>query len=371
MAEFRLLAATDAAEARGDAAGALELIKRDLERRQGPPFWRPERIARLAQLSVLGRLLPGWATSRWILAQAAQSLDEASRPRMRRAFEIALGTGAHETVAARDDVDRRTKVMDHDWVFRQALLYDLGGLRHFIDRVASADLLAGSDRVDEWATTPMGGFRLVREEPRTVRWLDLGTGEELETVNIGAASLLEPGHCAIGRLVPLESGATFESAPLPVPEPLASRVAADPADWAAAVSAARRTDGGDVLARLIASRDFPLLTDVPTGVRTLVALHVVGCGQASPPHVETASDVRALMVGLVRAALDERLGPGPAGISCGPSVAAALLDPTVLPALWDTLGPADAGKLRRLAGALGGPAADLCRMLAFDAEDVA
>lgn len=370
-AEFRLLAATDAAEARGDVAGALAIIEDDLARRRGPVFWRPERLMRLGQLRVLGRLLPGWATSRWILAQAAQTLDESSRPRTRRAFEMAFSTGSPEAVWAGDQFDRRVKTMDHDWVFRQVLLYELGGLRHFVSHVASRDLLAGADRIDEWARAPMGAFRLVCEEPQVLRWLDLGTGKDVETLNIGAACLLVPDDCVLGRLVPIESGAMFESAPLPVPEGVALRVAAAPADWVAALSAACRTDDGDDLRKLIALNDFRLLTDVPTAVQRVAAWDVANRLQLSPPRVETNSDGRALFVGLVRAALDQRLGDGLEGISYPPVVAATLLDPAVFSDLWDTLRIVDAENLRRLAAGIGGPAADLCRLLAMDLQATA
>jgi hypothetical protein len=52
-------------------------------------------------------------------------------------------------------------------------------------------------------------------------------------------------------------------------------------------------------------------------------------------------------------------------------VAATLLDPTALPGLWGTLGTKDAESLRRLASGLGGPAADLCRLLAVDLQATA
>ncbi len=370
FAEFRLLAATDAAEARGDAEGALEIIEKDLARRRGPDYWRPERLMRLAQLSMLGCMLPGWATSRWILAQAAQTLDETSRLRTRRAFEIAFATGSPEAVPARDDFDRRVKTMDRDWVFRQALLYEQGGLDHFVRNVASHDLLVAADRIDDWAHAPMGAYRLVREEPQTLRWLDVGTGEDVETLNIGAACLLAPGDCVLGRLVSIESGSMFESAPLPVPEDLALRVADAPADWVAAVSTACRTDEGDDLRKLIAINDFRLLTDVPTVLQTAVAWDVAQRSQPSP-QPETFSDRRALHVGLVRAALDQRLGDGPEGLSCAPAVAAALLEPVVFSGLWATLRTVDAENLRRLAATLAGPAADLCRLLAVDLQATA
>src|SRR4029079_9573102 len=101
------------------------------------------RMRRLAELVMLRPILPGWATSRWLLAQAAQHLDSTGRGR--RALEVAIqARGGPENLRGRDEMDARTKVMDHDWVFRQVHLYELGGLDHFVRRVASPDLLVGA-----------------------------------------------------------------------------------------------------------------------------------------------------------------------------------------------------------------------------------
>lgn len=50
------------------------------------------------------------------------------------------------------------------------------------------------------------------------------------------------GEWVIGRLVPIEAGWMFESAPLPVPEDVAGGVAAEPDRWVEILrGAARRT----------------------------------------------------------------------------------------------------------------------------------
>ncbi|MGN6131116.1 MAG: hypothetical protein ACTHOK_12325, partial [Nocardioidaceae bacterium] len=108
-----------------------------------------------------------------------------------------------------------------------------------------------------------------------------------------------------------------------------------------------------------------------TVLQTAIACDVAQRSQPSPPHVETFSDRRALHIGLVRAALDQRLDNGPEGIGSAPAVAAALLDPAVFSALWDTLRAVDAENLRRLAATLAGPAADLCRLLAVGLQATA
>jgi hypothetical protein len=85
MGDFAVLFATDEAEARGDATAVLQLIEQHLAQHGNLRFWRPDRLLRLVQLEKFNPHLPGWATSRWILDQAAQSLHPAMRGRMKRA----------------------------------------------------------------------------------------------------------------------------------------------------------------------------------------------------------------------------------------------------------------------------------------------
>jgi hypothetical protein len=369
-AEFPILQATDAAEARGDAWGALQLIEHDLAGRGDEVFWRPKRIERLMQLAALGSALPRWATSRWILAQAAQTLDESSRGRTSRAMQVTLGIEGQRR-AGNDDLDRRAKVMDHDWVFREVFLYELGGLQHFLSHVASADLVAGADRIHDWARAPMGGFRLLREEPKTLVWLDLTVDSEVESLNLGAATLVEPGDCVIGRLVPIDEGAMFEAAPLPVPEALARSVAGDPPGWVSLLIAACRSMAEEEMVIVTSGHDFRLLTDVPEIVQQLVFLDVNEHLHGRRMKLETIADLRSLQQGLVRAALDQQLPDSRLGLKPWPSVAATLLDPLVLVALADTARADDGSKFRRLAGLLGGPAGEWCEALAAEVEEAA
>jgi hypothetical protein len=371
VAELPILQATDAAESRGDADGALKLIERDLQTRIDDNFWRPERVQRLLQIVWLGSWLPRWATSRWILDQAAQWLDHRGRDRTRKALEIAIATrGGEGTLVGVDDLDAKAKVMDHDWVFRQVLLYELGGLQHFIARVAAPDLLVGADRIHDWARTPMGSFRFVRESVDTLTWLDLRSGEETRSLNIGAASLLEPGDCAIGRLVPIESGAMFETAPLFVPDGVARQVADDPPEWVAALSGGCRSAGSAAEPVRTAGHDFGLLSDVPTRVEQLVTMMVAKQGDGEPV-VETIADLAAVRANLVRAALDQRLTD--VDLPCSPwtSVAATLTNPHAVSHLAESLEPSDAPKLSRLTQRLGGPGRDVCVMLARAVESAA
>jgi len=372
VAELPILQATDEAEARGDAWASLRLIERDLLRRGDEYFWRPERLERLAQLTGLASMLPRWATSRWILAQAAQCLDQRGRSRVLKALETAVAArGGEAALVGTDEHDAKAKVIDHDWLYRQVLLYELGRLQHFIGRVASPDLLAGADRIHDWARAAMGGFRLVEESPLTLTWSDLATGEDVETLNLGAASLLTPGDCVIGRLVPID-GAMFESPPLFVPGHVAQQVADDPAEWVATVSDAclDAASAGECFPTT-RGHDFRLLTDVPVVVQQVVALAVAEqtSGRANP--LASAADLTALELGLVRAALDGQLADLELPCSPWPSVAATLSHPRVVSSLEQRLRASDGPKLVRLAPLLGGPAGDICLELACDLETVA
>lgn len=368
LTEFPFLQATDAAEARGDAWGTLRIIEEHLQVRGDQNFWRPWRIERLVQLTRLGPVLPRWATSRWILAQAAQWLDEWGRSRASKALDIAVAArGGVAALVGTDAVDAKVKVIDHDWLFRQVYLYELGALQHFVGRVATPDLLVGADRLDDWARAPMGAFRFVDESPLTLTWLDLASGQEVESLNLGTAALLDFDECAVGRLVPVEEGAMFESAPLLVPERVARQVADQPADWVATVSAAcRETGPGEEPIMTGHGHDFRLLTDLPRFVQQFVAASALEDVTGRRTPVESETDLLSVEVGLLRAALDGRLAGVEAPISIWPSVAATLLNLRVMLPVEEDLVASDAPKLERLAGLLGGPAADVCLSLARD-----
>jgi len=237
---LKTMVAVDDAERRGDAEAALLLMSSRLLGPDRQPFWRPMRVSRLSQVVLLGSRLPRWAVSRWIVAQAHDWLARPGDPvrgeALARAVEVRGGTAGLST---RDEVDAQCKIFDHDWVFRQLYLYELGGLERFLSSRATPDLLVGADRVRDWARAPMGALRLVERTPGTVCWQRVETGARVVLPNIGSAVVVTPGQHVLGRLVPLESGCMLESAPLLVPAETAERVAADPASWVDAVRASR------------------------------------------------------------------------------------------------------------------------------------
>jgi len=262
---FKVLQLVDRAEARGDAAGALRLMQGLSVGPDGEPFWRPARLRRLEQLTELRDVLPRWATSRWILAQSLQVLDPASRGRGSKALAAAIGVrGGEDALVGVDRIDAQAKVMDHDWVYRQLFLYELGGLRHFLDSVASDDLVSSADRVRDWAPVPMGAYRLVSSSPGELVWEDLATGAPVSTTDLGVSTLVDDGDCAIGRLVPIEGGSMFEAAPLPLPEQVARGVAAEPQRWVALLQEYVATEDPVFVRSLLGGlHDYGLLSDLP------------------------------------------------------------------------------------------------------------
>ncbi|MCW2766979.1 MAG: hypothetical protein JWO11_2938 [Nocardioides sp.] len=333
-------------------------------------FWRPWRIRRLFELALFRSVLPGWATSRWILAQALQHLPDApgvvASNRVHRALATAIELrGGPQNLPGVDTVDARCRVMDQDWVYRQLHLYELGGLTHFLDRVAPADLVAGADRIRDWAAAPMGGYRLLARDAGTVSWQDLRTRETVRTANIGSAALVMPGECVIGRLVPVEDGVMFESAPLVIAETVAHAVALDPPSW---VDTLRSRGGTDAIK---SGNVHGLLTDVPTGIWMLVLCDAAGFTDESMPTAEqrasaVLSVARLMLDGAGSAPFDEIDAVDP--WAC---IGAAMLAPGLLVTLADQGRPADRDVLARLGELLAEPAASVCRVLADALGDAA
>jgi hypothetical protein len=349
----------DHAEARGDAESALSILSALPLGPDGKPFWRPWRIQRLLQFVAFGHVLPRWATSRWILAQAMQSLDPARRGPVHQAMHLAVELrGGQQALPGIDEVEAWARLIDHDWVFRQSLLYDLGGLEHFLRRQATPDLVAGADQIDKWTRASVGGFRLIGHEPGWVTWEDLAADERVRVPNIGSAALVVPGEWVIGRLVPTEEGRMFESTPLRVPERAASMVASDPLGWIDALRTVRDEDGsGEVVT---GPRQVGLLSDVPPPVWQ----HgVLACGRRQP-MMPTPANLAAATLRVARQELDAPRDVEPDDLDIWACVSAALLDPTVVGAMAAALTPADVEVLQSLSNVLAEPAAGVCRYAA-------
>jgi hypothetical protein len=362
---LEVMQAVDEAETRGDAAGALAIVERHLTGSDGRFFWNPHRVARLAQVVQLGGLLPKWATSRWILEQSLIQFDPAFRGARQEAMRIAfdLRGGQPDVRAGIDALHVRAQVMDHDWVHRQLLIYEYGGLQRFLSAWATPDLVAGADRIDEWVSAPIHALRLEAREPALLTWTDLATDEEVRTPNLGAAVLEEPGDCALARVVPTEGGPMFDGVPLGVAERTAEQVAGDPVAWLDALRAVACTE--DYFPDVV--RGNFLVTDVPTDI-SLLALR-----EFLPAPVSRGPDECVIAEAVISFARDTAFSgeTEPEPLDLWPCVAAELLAPDVLPVLAHHLGPDDQSWLDVLGVMLPDPAGSACRALIAGLDDAA
>ncbi|MGI8522974.1 MAG: hypothetical protein ACR2K3_06645 [Nocardioides sp.] len=347
--------AVDDAERRGDADEALRLISGRLLGPDGRAFWRPWRVSRLAQVTLLGPALPAWAVSRWIVAQAHETFGGAGDRRRRRSLELALEVrGSTDGLSVHGEDDAMCKMIDHDWVYRQLFLYELGGLSAFIRSAATPDLLAGADRIREWAKAPMVALRLEERTAESVTWERVDDREPLVLPNIGSAALVVPGEHVLGRLVPVEAGAMLESAPLVVPAEIADRVAEDPTSWIDAIAAARdRVPTGGF--------ESGLLHDVRD---TIWQLALTNPADAPPDESEIGVYLARATVELARQCLAEPFVWAPDDIDPWACVRAALLSLSVVTRLPQVAGPGDAILFERLAHRLAQPADIVCRDVA-------
>ena len=305
------------AEARGDATGALEIIGRTVDELDGEQFWHPQRVERLEQIALLGALLPRWAHSRWIVSQAMQGTHPRNKLRMAKAIKVALQVrGGHDPGLDRED--DRIQILDRDWVYRQVFLYEVGGLDAFLRHNAAGDLIAGADRIWEWVRAPMRGLRLLGRDAHELVWEDPSTGEQLSTINLGAAVFVDDGDCVIGRVVPTTSSLMFETAPLPVPEEIAYAVADEPERWIDVLrdACARPGSGPEKLWTLRGLRDYGLLTDIPYAVVNLAkdaglhAFHNPDDGDLDELFTHPADYPACLAAWLVQPGTIKALGAG-------------------------------------------------------------
>ena len=362
--------AADHAEMLGDAEGALEIIRQTPLGPDGKPFWRPWRIRNLHQLVAFEQDRPSWTTSRWILAQALSYQPPAARPLHRQALARATRVrGGPEMLPGYDEVDAACQVLDFDWVYRQSYLYDLGGLRAFLRTGATAGLLAGADRIADWEGARMASYRHVDEDRDRIIWDDLATLERVEVLNVGSAMAVIPGDCVIGRVVPIEGGAMFESEPLFVPEPVAARVAEDPSRWVDAVVDGCGEFGVAPTSHTVDRFAVPegtIVVTKPDGVqiftdvireiwRQLAAEAPPETRYVESPDAVTNDAMTLLGIGLAMTDEDD-LGPRLCQL-----LGAALIEPGVEELLRTVVQPYEYDEWSRLAGQVPGISAVVCR----------
>jgi hypothetical protein len=354
--------AVDEAERRGDAEAAMTLIAQRPFGPDGKPFWRPWRVHRLAQVRMLGPGLPGWAASRWVAAQAHDTLGVPGDRRRRRCQELALEVrGGLEGLSIHGETDALAKLMDGDWVYRQLFLYDLGGLADFIRSRATPDLLSGADSIHDWCLAPMTALRLVGRSARTVTWERLDDGSVLDMPNIGSAAMVVPGDRVLGRVVPTAQGPFLEGTPLVVPRGVAETVADDPTAWWQPI-AEHRDDihtGGF---------EHGILSDVPARLWQFVLLD-------PDEPVPSARDFDRAMARRVLTAAAE-LVDGADGwtdeeVDPWACLHSAMLDRLVLATMPSVVTASDPLVLERLAESLAAPADAVCRDLAMELRGAA
>jgi hypothetical protein len=347
--------AVDDAERRGDAREALRLM---VARPLGPdkePFWRPWHLERLIEVAFLGPALPRWSVSRWIAAQAHDTLGERGDRRRRRCEQLALeARGGWQGLSAHGEQDALCKLMDHDWVYRQLLLYELGGLSDYARRFAAPDLLAGADRVHDWARAPMTALRLVERAADTVTWEYVGTGLRVELPNIGSAAMVVPGEHVLGRLVPVESGVMLESRPLVVPERTARQVADDPGSWMGAVAEAR----GEIVTS-------GFVDGIVSDVRQVIwQLALLGPAKPTPAAHDFDATLARGALALARECLEGAREWGPDAVDPWACLRAAVLHRGVVGELLSVAHPSDAAIFEELSHRLAAPADFVCQGLA-------
>ena len=238
------------AEARGDAAAALECDEHVLQVVESP------RRYELAYLAHLGDDAPGWLICRWILAQAKASLLMSGDPRVQMATVLVLA-GTYELPDEDDDwamLELGTGVAGTDWLVRELLVHTYSGLADFLDERARPELVARAPRIRDWIDEPLRVYRFVdlRDDRLTV--LEVGSTRTHEVLHLGCALGMERDAMVLGRLVPsgVDPGLMFEWRPLEVDEETALELvdtleADDPDEWvwtlAAAVGAGRQPYG--------------------------------------------------------------------------------------------------------------------------------
>jgi hypothetical protein len=326
----------------------------------GRPIWRPWRMQYLTQFAELGPVLPRWAHSRWILAQAGQWLDRDSRRGVLSAMQMAIDVrGGAKALPGHNSDDARARVMDHDWVYRQLVLYEMGKLDRFCRRRATGDLLAGADDLGAWSRARVEAYRLLERHPKTITWHRERDGELLRTPNAGCAAMLWPGDPVLGRVVPTEGHQLFESAPLPVTDAVAARVAADPDSWLTALG--EWDHYGEVVPLTRPTEHAGLLVELTPRIWQNVV-----CDQPDTFQLRSFSP-RKLAEGAMSLGsfvLDEFEAPDFPHLDTWACLAAAFVEPAVVRHLAKHASAADRALLARLAEPLSEPGGTVCRRLA-------
>lgn len=265
---------SNAAERAGDAETALEY------HRGVPMFTRGAHASILTQLADLRDVMTPWLWARWAAYQCTrvETPRGASAEIVDWALKYVVGMLHGEEMqaaweAGEDPIRFVSLTAGQDWAFHQFCTFELGGLRVFVEDLATDRLADHTGLVHEWLDARMGGYRLESADPMRLRVRDLATDEALDVLDLGAHVHAGEGGWLIGRLVPSGTAPAlmFDTRPLPVDERTArdtASVTATPDGWLRALdlaSAAGRFDPAT-----LRSEDRELATDVP-GLKLLEA----------------------------------------------------------------------------------------------------
>ena len=222
---WRTVDAGAAAEAQGDAEGALQLHL------AGPHVPGSLREHMLSEVALLAGDAPAWLHARWIAKQAYRWLLLSDDARPREALQMTVDALYADVDPGRplgwDPRDFVDQVIAADWVCAQLTTYDLGGLDAFLAERAGPALTTPAAGADGWPLATMSGYRLVDVQDDQVVAVDLLTSRTVRLLNVGAAWGRDVNTCVIGRLASTgaEPGLMFESRPLTVDDTTALQVA--------------------------------------------------------------------------------------------------------------------------------------------------
>lgn len=223
--DYRAFEAEMEAAARGDAAEALRhhlsglIVEESIQRYQ------------LRELVDLGEDAPGWVYSRWCADQAYRWMLMNQDPRTDETIRSLMVTTHLEHVEPLllDEpvalTEYGTLIAACDSLAEQLCFYTSGGLRDFLEVLAQPGLVERADRIEEWAESSWGTYRLVEERGNVVVVHDLVDELDLELLNIG--SFVDQSDHVLGRVVPISVPPfrMFESRPVPLDATTAVEVA--------------------------------------------------------------------------------------------------------------------------------------------------
>lgn len=323
-AHLDLVEQSFAAERSGDAARALALHA------AVPAFaLRSRHHVLLHQLASLGDDLPEWVWARWIAYQAVRCEEQDTETgRMQRlALKYSLETFHDDQLAdchadGGDPIKVTSWVASESWLFHQLYLYELGGLRRFVDELATGRLADHAQLGRSWADAPLGGYRIEANLPGgRLSLYEPGADSWAEVLDLGAHACSAAAGWVLGRLVPSGIGerAMFDMPPVAVPERVAREVSAASEPWMVIKAA---LDEGRLVERSFMRADFELVTDVPS-----IDLLRVGTSPADLERVTAQlragrDEIPRAAFRILRRALDGTLPDSDA-----PHLAAAVLQP--------------------------------------------